>query len=430
MNAPAPRPSRRLAWVATVIPALVLAAIGGGRLGRGVPLHVDEPSWVASAYYFELAAAGEWRHPDWSLLPAIESPPVGKYLFGLALRAVGRPVTTIEPLAATYERYRPVPGAWGTGTAADRRRAVADRLPSSTRWAVRDGTYPPVDPAGLRACRLVALAFGVLCAVGIGSIGLAIRGPLTGLVAGLAFALHPLAIEAATLALFDSIALAFSVAAVRLLIAATGAPRGDRALGWATLAGVALGLAIGTKMNALVVVPVALVPLVRALWLRERLLPPVAVPVVAGVVLVAINPVLLASPVAGWRALFAVPAETTEVQAGFLPDHLATATAKVAAVGELLGGHPLALVGLLAVAVAPVVAGLRRWSPRSLVAAWFGVALIAVVAWIPFPWPRYALPALPPSALLVADAAVGFVAMIGRRMSAATVGAAGSRVQS
>ncbi len=122
-----------------VLPPLLVAIIATVALARGVTAHPDEPLWIASAYYFDRLVHGDVSHPDWQLLPARETPPVGKYLFGAALWLQGRPIRSIERLASWYEGWRAVPGAFGTGREAAEREAVVHRLPADVRTAVSQG---------------------------------------------------------------------------------------------------------------------------------------------------------------------------------------------------------------------------------------------------------------------------------------------------
>ncbi|WP_165232708.1 phospholipid carrier-dependent glycosyltransferase [Aquisphaera insulae] len=401
------------------LPALAVLFIAGIWNPAGSGLHPDEAAWVNSSYYFELLARGERSHPDWRLLPARESPFVGKFLFGLALRMAGRPVRSFEPLAAWHEVWHLPTGttAWGSGLARAEREAVSRRLSPEARQAVREGRYPFLQAGQLGPPRRVVLGFGMLCAAVVAAIGTRCRGPMTGLAAGLILAAHRLAIEAYTHALFDMIALAFSALAVLGLIALVGPMRGEpsglrRMLFVSLITGLMLALAVGTKMNALIVVMVAaelgLIAACRGIWGREH--PArggalcLGLSLAVGVlVFVAINPTLHGHPWSGLVDLFAMPARTEEVQASFLPDHLIAPSQKAHAIGTILCGHPAGLLVLGLAMLWPTWNGLRRFSPRTVLVLWWWTALGAVLAWIPFPWPRYVLPVLPPAALLTAD---------------------------
>ena len=411
-----------------VLPGLLVAIVAAVNLRDGVPVHEDEPAWIGSAYYFDLVARGELSHPDWRLLPARESPPVGKYLFGAALWLSGRPIRSIEPLASHYEFWRTVPGAWGTGTDLDDRRAIADRLSASARAAIGQGTYRPIGAQQLLTARLLTAAFGVICAIAVGSVACACRGPTTGLLAGVIFAVHPIVVHAYTHALFDIISLAFSVLAVRGLIAVLSSIWSEpESRGWTLMKGMGTGvliaLAVGTKMNSLVVAALALLltlVVIGRAWRRQTgdavlglaLVLAVAVSIV---LFIEINPANYPDVLNGLRDSFAVPARTTKVQATFLPNFLGTPSAKWAALGRLVCGHPAGLWILTAFLLGPTWLGLRRLTPRTVVTLWWWLALVMVAAWIPFAWSRYALPLVPPAAVLLADSLVALSGWIRKR---------------
>lgn len=414
--------------VARVVPVLVVAWYGHQAFSVGVLGHQDEPAWVASGYYFELLRRGELSHPDWWLLPARESPPMGKYIFGAAFALFGKPIRSIEPLAAWHEgwylRFGLDPTA---GESGELRGALSKRLDKRRRALQIGRRYPPIPDRDYIAGRYTALGFGMIAAAAVASLGRCCRSELTGLAAGLAFALHPLVIEAYTHALFDIIALAFSALAVRALVGvmgpvwsgATAAPGITIVRGlWV---GLALSMAVGTKMNALIVVLVAgallFVPAGRAIWGSTRGVVAAGVGLVIALgfgfaVFVAINPTLYPDPSRGLRELFTIPAMTTRWQASFLPNFLDTPRAKLTTVGNLIGARPWALAPLIAVTLGPTWLGFRRLSARTVLVVWWWLALVAVVVWIPFPWERYALPILPPAAVLVADAAMGLLALV------------------
>lgn len=406
--------SRAVRWIALLLPPAALFLAAAFREHAGPVNHVDETAWVANAYYGELAFAGDLHNPDWQLLPARDSPPIGKYAFAIALRAIGRPVRSIGPLASWYARYEAIPGAWGKGEARDRRQAIARRFD-------RTRDLRAIGADHVRACRRVALVAGMLAAIGLGSIGLAMRGPATGLLAGLAFSLHPITVTASMLAMFDTMAVMWSIMSVRLLMGLVGSTGWKRA---ATSVGLGLSMvmAVGTKMNALIVV--ALTVLAMSVLLGKALVRKdsrslksaalLACSLVIGlVVFVGTNPALGPNVVEGLADLFQLPAETTRVQAGFLPDFLGLPIARGVALGQLLLGFREGLLPIVAV-VAIATAGTIRDRSRWVALAWAWLALAMVTAWLPFPWPRYALPVVPCVCLIAADSLISIAGMIPR----------------
>jgi 4-amino-4-deoxy-L-arabinose transferase-like glycosyltransferase len=294
------------------------------------------------------------------------------------------------------------------------------------RAAIGRGSYKPLSARQLWTARSVAAAFGAICALALAWVGRTCRGPAAGLLAAVLFAVHPLAVKAYTHALFDIIALAFSVLAVRSLMAVLeplwGKPASwGRSAARGVGAGVLLALAVGTKMNALVVwmlaaaLGVALIARACRGWTRDIAVVAAALGLalsVGGVVFVAINPTLYPDVIGGLRDVLALPVRTTRIQAALFTDFLETPAEKWSALGTLLCGHPAVLTLLVALSLGPTWLGLRRLTPRTVIVLWWWMSLVMVAVWIPFPWSRYALPVLPPALLITADLLVGLFARI------------------
>jgi hypothetical protein len=164
-------------------------------------------------------------------------------------------------------------------------------------------------------------------------------------------------------------------------------------------------------MNALIVVALA-----TAVWfgllvawvarrdrrLRTPLLALGAALAVGAVVFVVINPTLYPDLPSGLRGLFEEHRLTSEIQDAFLGGRLRTWPVRALAVVRLVCGR-LAWSPVLAVAVlVQTAASLRRPSDTTLVVLWWWIAFLALSSWLPLAWGRYALPLVPPSALLVA----------------------------
>lgn len=400
--------------------AIVLLAVLFNRIQREITRpeagSPDEPYWIGSTYYFDLLTRGDMHHPDWQLLPARENPPVGKYLFGLALRAAGRRIDSIDLLGAWQMPFLVHAGTRGPATDEGKRHALIRRMSPSARAGMMAGTFRPLGRTDMAATRGLILGVGYLAALGIMALGARCDRPWTGRLAALLFVLHPVAVACYQHVLVDMIALAFSIGAIGVLIALGegSAMSLARVAGLGALEGLALGLACGTKMNALVAVvtagAVGLTLLARGVRTGDRrwmAMGPAGVVAIA--VFVGLNPTLYPDPIGGLIALFDEPARTVRFQASFLPGHAATPSAKLRTLAGLLSGGMGGLIALVILTAWRTAVAARGPGGWMVVPLWWWVALGTVGLWIPFPWDRYALPLLPPLALLTADAALAVV---------------------
>ena len=394
------------------------------------PVNIDEVYWVGSAYYYELAFRRvALLHPDWQLMPARENPPIGKYLIGAALATGGYRVEGPDRLAIFLLHFANQPGAWGEGASFAKRRAVVDRLDPDV-WAEsqRRGGWG-LDPGEVRAGRIAVAAFGVLATAGMIACGWLLGGRLVGLLAGLVVAIHPLTLMAATVVSVDAMALAFSTWAMASLLAMLGRPGPEAPIGpgrSAMLAfafGVMLAMACGSKMNA------AATALTAALIWAGLLIDAGRRPDFRGrvplrglssgialsfVLFVVSDPTLYPDPIGGLIALIRENHISAGIQAEFLDGFLETVPERLLALAGLIGRRWWIGVVILASAGLTTIRGLRSGDPRAMaVCIWWWATLLAVGAWLPFAWPRYALPLLPPTAVVVASTAVG---MRGRKV--------------
>lgn len=417
---------RKVIETSTTLALLVI--VGGlGLLSFGDERpHVDEVYWIGSAYYFDLAVLrGELDHPDWRLLPARENPPIGKYLIGAALYAGGIRVETLDALGSYYLTF----WDWGEGEDRAKRQAVVDRMTPGVERAVRRAAYRPIHPAELYIGRALVMVLGFGSVLGVASIGRACSGRTTGAIAALAFASHPIIILAYMRTLVDIIALFFSIMAVRLLLATLRPAFGGPRRSWAATAGLgiatglALALACGSKMNALVVAALAgvvwLCLVVRAAGSagRSARAPAVGLGIgcfVAAVVFVASNPALYPDLRSGLFALVEEHRRTAQLQIGFLGRHiwLDPGADRLLAVADLVGIRPEAFLAVGLAAVWQSVDGLRRFSHNTVVCLWWWISVALVVVWIPFAWGRYAAPAVPPSVLVLAKSIVDAIGAV------------------
>ena len=405
-------------------------------------IDTDEIYWLGQTYYYHLAFdARAWRHPDWTLIPARENPPAAKYVLGAGVALQGFPIASLDLLGSFYAYYEANlgrhPGFPARLAAQD---SVQARMMPGLRKLVSESKQMYIGPELLRAGRRVAIACGVLTSLLVFLLGMSIAGAATGLLASQLFLLHPGVIAAYRHAMSDAPAFLLGTGAVLgtwMLVSrfATRHPDAERSeaegsavavpLLLAVLAGLLIGLAVAAKLNWVIAAF-----LFGAVWAflaarawrsgdRPRAVRALGIGAVglvtSVVVFVAINPSIVFDPVGELMTPVRELGLAARIQAAVLanPPFLATLGARLAALTSLVFWTPWAfLLAFAAIAVACVKA------PRPgiwFVAAWWLIAFVAVSAWIPFEWARYALPVTIPSALLAAHAVVvAMSVLIGR----------------
>jgi hypothetical protein len=78
----------RRTWLCRGLVALSALALFARDL-EGEPHFVDESAYISQAYFAELYGQGAWNDRAWLEYPALDLPPLPKYLIGLALHAQG-----------------------------------------------------------------------------------------------------------------------------------------------------------------------------------------------------------------------------------------------------------------------------------------------------------------------------------------------------
>ncbi|MEM7248636.1 MAG: hypothetical protein AAF533_25115 [Acidobacteriota bacterium] len=379
--------------------------------------HADEAYWVGSAYYFDLLfLQGERRHEDWQLLPGRENPALGKHVIGAWLTLSGHRTPTLDRIGLFLAHFSRAPGAWGDEADQRKREDVVQRVsPDAVRDYLQAGEIT-WEPGLLAAARRLNHVFHALNMMVVLALGWCLRGAVAGFVAMLITGCHPLVTQHAfwinidLIALFFVTATALALHRVEQLGATTSRPRGALLV---LLGGGCLAFACGSKMNASVIALVTAGCWLGALagWSRERarrapLLVLTGMIVLSLVLFVALNPTLHSDPLDGMLALIAEPRRTVEIQSAFLQGYLSEPLDRFLALGRrmLASQHPWLAIVIAAGLGQQVVMTLRR-RRLDLVMAWWLVALVAVGLWLPFDWPRYSLPIVPPTALLVGRAA-------------------------
>ena len=404
---------------------------------RERPLGEDEIYWVGQAYYFHLAfAQWNWRHPDWQLLPARENPVLGKYVIGLGLRLNGLSVTSPDWLGVFYIIAKDRPNAWGDVHDRAERQAVLNRMAPATRelaWV--QGLFEhPVEYA--TTARAIMLLFGALAIVLVFVLTALYTKPLTAFLAAVAFALHPAVVSGYTEVGADILAIAFSLLAVvhfawveRCVWRRNARPGLARALVCAGGA-FSVAFAVGSKMNAVAVgfLGALLCLVFVARYLRHRMpeakdsaVTMVCLLILSLALFVGSNPGNYPNPVKGVWSVYAAQQRSLEVQKGIPAKRhpLRSASERIRAMAGLTALHPAAFALIFGALVFQVLAAHRAGQPLPLIALWWLVAFVAVTAWLPFARPRYALPVIAPSVILVAGACDRLFGWLRQRKSAA-----------
>lgn len=380
----------------------------------------DEIYWIGSAYYYDLAfVKWDWKNPAWQLLPARENPPVAKYVIGLGLAGADHHVTSIDNLSYFYLfwlGWEKNPAAHGEGPDIGKRAKVVEAAGPGFRTRVMTNTHAPLTRAFVRVARDTVMVCTVLASLLLFLLTWKAGDWLGGLLASQLLLLHPAVIFAATHAMSDSVALMFSIAAAfaaycwfdqfsRLI-----ASRFFRGLPLSIGSGVLLAFACGAKMNSLVLVLLMglLVAMVAGQkWRSRRPFEAVNASVHGLIILavsllgfIAINPAIIQDLSGGLVASLMEQQRTLAIQMDAGDSHLSGLTAKLESVVSM-GFFHWAIFGVVVAILIWAMA--LRWNQNifRFTICWWLVTFICVTVWIPLAWPRYVIPLLPPSALLV-----------------------------
>jgi hypothetical protein len=370
----------------------LLAARSGAARGG---FRIDEAHKIAQS-----AVVRAWPHPRdpaWTqTISDRTDPPVGKYVFALAIAASGGRVPELPTLGG-YAPNGVVPGLFP----AEVTRRYEACLPAA-RWA------------STLAMALTA-ALVAWCAARAG-------GTLGALVAIALFVTNYTTQLLCATAVFDPLLTMFAT----LALALAASPRA-RSIGAMIAIGVAGALAFQTRLNGALFFAVTLaVVLPRA---RSRAAAAIAAFVA---VTLAVNPYYWPNPIARFAAQIADARQLL----GLMPARLTTLSAKWRFFAEIAGGDVAGLL-LLAAALAGALVLALRWRALSeaarLTGVWCVAAIVVFVVWLPVAWPRYILATVPPLCCLAAIGCGAFQRAITssvtftRRSMASTITAATSR---
>ena len=131
------------------------------------------------------------------------------------------------------------------------------------------------------------------------------------------------------------------------------------------------------------------------------------------------NPVNYPNPIAGLWAGYADPQRMLTIQKAVLPGPLQTWSERLQATTELTAFHPAVFSLIVGAFIVQVIAARRTGQRLPIVALWWLITFVAVAAWLPFSRPRYALPVIAPSVILLAVAGDQLFGWLRRARSAA-----------
>jgi hypothetical protein len=261
---------------------------------------------------------------------------------------------------------------------------------------------------------MVVLA--IITAGAIALVGYQCGAVAGGLLASLAFAVHPVVVDSYSAALIDMVAACFSALTVVGYLAIDNQgwsqvrhPRLAQAA-LTVFTGLMLACACGSKMNALTVAMLGLaMATVRGLrWYRTRSpregrssLLLISALGLAFLIFVAANPTLHPDILDGLAALFYEHRQAFLVQERFLGGgRLSTVSARIVPLAQLVCVYPMLFAAvILAVAIQARMAW-RQGSPLLVVIAWWLITWFALLSWLPFPAARYAMPLVTPTLLI------------------------------
>ena len=324
---------------------------------------------------------------------------------------------------------------------------------------IAEGAMPPA--ALLRAARVSAAITAVLSLALFFSIAAEVLGPVVATAATLLMAIHPLEFLHTRRAMAESIAQLLAMVTIAATLWLMRVPRDKRALAmWRSAAvGVAIGLAVAAKQNAIAIAPLGLmaavavaIELPAVIHVRLTAAASNATVLIVSSLLTffVVNPVLYSQPIHAGRTMISMrrslaggqtasstaaeshtglPSMSMRLNAAYeqifwsAPDTGESATYpelvpraeayEQSSIARLWNSIPVRLLFLLLTAIglgAAVVKiararfSARTW-PLQVMVIWLVAETIFVLLFIPLDWQRYFLPLLPPVCLFAGGGA-------------------------
>ena len=369
--------------VLIIVPLLAAAthATSGG-------FRIDEAHKLSESAFFPLWLRLDVRNQAWTAdIIDRSNPPVGKYLLGLAIVIAGHRVPPLPTLSGHTDETGLVPPLF------------SDEL---------SRPYAPFLTAGRW--------LGVVCT----TLVMAIVGWCAARVAGVVAALAAIALMATQFltrvygasAIFDPILTLFATLLLLMGALAAGACTRRRFVLLMTAAGVAGALAFQTRLNGLLFFAVTLLlALAVPRAISEKSLGLIAATSAFIAVTLAVNPYYWPNPI----ARFAAQVRDLQVLLLRCGQRLTTPGLKLRFAAEALCGDLAGMI-LVLISVAGVATLVFLWRKLAnrdrVIGLWSVITIVTFIFWMPVPYERYLLVAIPPLCCLAALAFRGATALV------------------
>jgi hypothetical protein len=384
-------------WVAGAALGSALCLLFTANLGTFDLIHPDELFWMPTGRHaFQLFFIDhQYSDPFWydfgNYFLAYH-PQIGKFLIGASIAAAGIPEIPFQGLD------------WS----------------QSIAWNIQHGFH--LNPAALLAARLPVAIMAVVACLALYWLNVMVASWWQGLLAAVWLASNSAMLTLGRWAMLDVPALCFSLLTIALVVRVVQALRsGQNSLGWATLAGVMCGLAVSSKLIAVILVGPAFLALlyeaVRYRWKRVGSLAGVLASLSlmigwSALIVYIANPLLYTQPIAGTLQMLEfvrlVQQTTIYAPTATLTERVLAVMASPAAFGMLSRiGLPidqiLVLVGCLAIGIDVWrIPALRQQRPLDIVVIWMLGSTLIITLSLPANIDRYLLPLQPIAAFLQA----------------------------
>lgn len=379
--------SQRLALILAAAAFLVVPSLAISTHAAEGDFRIDEAHKLSETAFFPLFVRLDFRNPAWTAdMVDRSNPPVGKYLFGLAIVLAGKRVPGF-PTLSIYGGKGLVPPLFPPKLS----RPYANLLPAG-RWVAI-------------VCTSLIAAIVAWCAARIaGAFGAAL-----GVV--LLLSQFLMRVYGAT-AIFDPILAMFATVLLGIAAAAVGVRRRMPFVVLMTVAGIAGALSFQTRLNGLLFFAVTLlvvIPISRP-W-RDKLAGLTAASATFLAVTLALNPFYWPNPV----ARFALQLSDLKILLSRCGGRLTTLSLKLNFAWEILCGDLAGMLLLVAAiaGAATLIVGWRKLDERDrVIGAWSIITTVAFILWMPVPVQRYLLVTIPPLCCLAAIGFRGAVALV------------------